>query len=328
MRFAKSKKMTIGLSKRQLLLTYGFNARTIETLLAQGILRLLPGGTPLRQKIDPESLSALVEGEHYVICKLCGAYQSKLTPKHLKHCSNVSLEEYQDKFVGAPLLSEISKLAHIKTKDQREKQSEKLKLRFKTPEGDLTRDQISKAAKKMQAGPYGKRAAEHLTNMNRSLEGRARISEEVTKRYASGWNAAKKWHLEHKEESQQRAAFARRFILRKRTKPHLVFKEALQQAKLFGFQTEFEVGFYAIDEARPDLKLALEIDGCYWHGCLTCGFSGVFGTQKHDKSKETFLRNRGWEILHIKECEIKKSKALCISKVQEAVLRLESINDK
>ena len=81
---------------------------------------------------------------------------------------------------------------------------------------------------------------------------------------------------------------------------------------LIGFITEFEYGHYAIDEADPLAKIAVEIDGCYWHGCVRCDFEGDKRIKLIDKKKTTYLKNRGWVIIRIKEHEIKKDPYTCI----------------
>lgn len=53
-----------GLSKRQMTLQFGFNSDLVETLLEEEVLHLLPCCTPLRQKIDSDSLGNLVENVH------------------------------------------------------------------------------------------------------------------------------------------------------------------------------------------------------------------------------------------------------------------------
>jgi hypothetical protein len=59
---------------------------------------------------------------------------------------------------------------------QKAHQSKVLKDRFKTPEGEVTRRQISDAAKRLQASEYGFKAAEHLRKMNNSFESKEATS--------------------------------------------------------------------------------------------------------------------------------------------------------
>lgn len=311
--------MTRGLSKRSVCLQYGFNLRALETLIDEGVLAILPGCTPLRPLIDPIGLNRLQEGLHFVRCLECGAAQAIIHSKHLRACSGMTSAEYIGRYPHAPMMSESCRGHKAKTQEQRQVQSRKLKTRFQTPDGEITRHQISEASIRMQSGPIGIRAAEHLRWMAQSPDGRERSRIQSRAMYAAGKNPSRDWHWAHRAESLDRAAHARRHILRKRTKPHLGFKAALEASGVPGFITEFEVGYHAIDEARPDLRLAVEVDGCYWHGCPDCGFPGVSGTQAHDRSKETFLRNRGWDVIHVRECEIKLDIQSCISRVKMAV---------
>jgi len=302
------------MNKKQALSVLKMNFKLLETLIEEGILACDSSGD-----IDPESFVCLEENFHFVFCLECGARVALLNGKHLKSCSGMTQAAYLEKHPGAAVLSGMSAAFKTKTEDQKRAQSEKLKARFQTPEGEVTRQQISEASKKMQASEYGEIAAEHLRTMTRSPEGRARISKQMFARYASGWNPVKDWHAANKEESKQRAFHARSFIQKKKSKPHLAFKAAMEEAGLLGFETECPVGYYHIDEARPDLKLSVEIDGCFWHGCVDCGFPGTPGIKKTDKRKTTFLLNRGWTILRFNVCVIKKDLAGCLDKVRQSV---------
>ena len=315
----------MGLSKRQVLLKYGFNAALLETLITEGVLTLEPGGNRLRQQIDPDSLSHLKEPEHYVVCRCCGALQALVHATHLQQCSGISVKEYTARFPAAPVLSKLCARNKSKTPEQKLAQSETLKARFQTPEGETTRLLIAENARRVMLEGYKAQATAHLLRINQSPEGRERARKQAVEMYASGVNHAKDWHHDHREESLSRAAHARRFNTRKCTKPHMTLKAALEAGGVTGFVTECEVGYYAIDEARPDIRLAVEMDGCYWHGCVLCGFEGHPGNQRTYKSKETFLTRRGWQILHIMEHDVKADLPLCVQRVREAVAsRLET----
>jgi hypothetical protein len=111
--------------------------------------------------------------------------------------------------------------------------------------------------------------------------------------YASGVNYAKDWHHDHREESLSWAAHARRFNTRKCTKPHMALKAALEAGGITGFVTECEVGYYAIDEARPDIRLAVEMGGCYWHGCALVRLRGTSGQPTHIQVQRDVLDTSG-----------------------------------
>jgi hypothetical protein len=142
----------MGMSKRQVLLKYGFNPALLETLIADGILSLLPDGTPLRPQIDPDSLTNLKAPDHYVICMCCGAFQALVHSAHLQKCSGISVKEYVARFPEAPVLSGLCARNKSKTSEQKLAQSKTLKARFQTPAGEITRAQIAEHAKLVMAG--------------------------------------------------------------------------------------------------------------------------------------------------------------------------------
>ena len=80
------------------------------------------------------------------------------------------------------------------------------------------------------------------------------------------------------------------------------------------FQTEFLLGYYRIDEADPKLKLAVEVDGCYWHGCVDCGFPGLRSNHSLDKRKNSYLESQGWRVLRLKEHEINLDVESCVER--------------
>jgi len=233
----------------------------------------------------------------------------------------MSLAEYVQRHPQALLYSEDTLQNKQKSEAQKQAQSKKLIERFQTEAGALTKKQIAEAAKKMQQGPYGKIVAEHLRKLNRDPEMRARIDAKTRERYARGENPAKEWHASHREESLERAFYARQHQ-KKMSKPHAALKEAMVQAGLLSFVTEFEIGYYAIDEARGDIKLAVELDGCYFHGCQKCGLPGLPNNHRLDKSKDSYLTKRGWVVLCISECDVKKNLPQCIERIQQEVSRL------
>ena len=58
------------------------------------------------------------------------------------------------------------------------------------------------------------------------------------------------------------------------------------------FEDQFQLGFYSIDIAFPDIKLAVEIDGEYWHSLPS--------VVAKDKRKNSYIRNYcGWDLLRI-----------------------------
>lgn len=98
------------------------------------------------------------------------------------------------------------------------------------------------------------------------------------------------------------------------SKLHLKVKLAMEEAGIH-LTTHVPIGFYVVDEADPIRKIAVEINGCYWHSCPVCKFAGP-GKARIDKAKRTYLANRGWTLIEIWEHEWRTEPAACISRIR------------
>jgi very-short-patch-repair endonuclease len=266
----------------------------------------------------------LIEGEHYVICRECLAQLAAITDMHLKACCGMSFKDYVARYPGVATESTWCKSSRARTPEQREKQSRTLKDRFKTPEGEITREAIRAAAHRMQESGYRERAAEHLRKLNQEPARR----EATKKRTTAMWQDPKfreeraAWVEANRGYVEESAANARQH-LKSTSKVHTLFKEALLVAGVTALQSEYSLGPYHLDEACPEIKLAVEVDGCYWHGCPDCGFVAQRRNRNIDARKGSYLRNRGWRVIHVRECQLKKDLSACIAIVKEA-LNVES----
>ena len=300
----------------------GMNSSHIRELVDRGALTIDPASTPLRPKFYREEVLGLVEGKHYVVCVECGGWAGQISPKHLKVCSKIDLEEYKRRHPFAPLLCAVVSENKAKTEEQRTRQSETLKARFQTAEGEITRGQIRDASLRLMGSGYREVLINRVTKMNRSAERRQAVSRETKVRWASGSQrtSVEGWHRKNRSLSLRGIAKARKHInpehirnhlhklhSTKTSQLHLNLKALLLQAGLYDFETESRVGPFDIDEACGELRLAVEVDGCYWHGCLQCGFSGNPKTLANDKRKSAYLKAMGWKVLRIPEHLIRKS---------------------
>ena len=69
----------------------------------------------------------------------------------------------------------------------------------------------------------------------------------------------------------------------------------------------------AVDILFPGVKLAVFVDGCYWHGCPSHGTSPktnseywvpkIARTRLRDQLNDEVLRTAGWEPIHVWEHE-------------------------
>ena len=307
------------LSKRKFRLRFQMNQRLVETLLREGVLLAAHGG------IDLESAGRMQEGFHYVKCMECGSRLALVTGKHLKACSGIDQSTYKVRWPEAPLLSKLSAQRKAKTDQQKKSQSDRLKARFQTPAGAVTRQQISEAARRLMDSGYRDKVAKHLRALGKDPKIRALRSDTLQQRWDHGdlREVVERWHKDHRQTSLAMAAYARKH-LQKTSRLHLGFKQALENAGVKGFLTEHPVGFYSIDEANPQLKIAVEVDGCYWHGCPVCGFPGVGDILRLDRRKTTYLTRRGWTMLRFRGHEIRGSLPRCIQRVRDKIAILEA----
>jgi DNA mismatch endonuclease (patch repair protein) len=73
---------------------------------------------------------------------------------------------------------------------------------------------------------------------------------------------------------------------------------------------------------RPDFafrnqKVAVFVDGCFWHGCPRCfrlpkqnrAFwkAKIEGNRRRDRSVDGRLRRLGWKVIRIRECRLKNA---------------------
>jgi DNA mismatch endonuclease (patch repair protein) len=310
-------------SKLSVTKLYGFNLRSIENFVDAGII--VASGTGIVES----SLAGLKEGEHYVLCRSCGSHQSAILPKHVKACGGLTVTQYRSRWPDAPLASSFTDKRREKSEDQKQTQSKKLKDRFQTEAGEQTRAEISEASKRMQASGYREKAAAHLRQLNQQPEVRAQRGREAQARWDSGEQRQliEAYHQDHRDEVLASAMHARGFIQSTFTKPHQRLEQALLDAGLQELQREYLVGYYRVDEALPEQKLAVEMDGCYWHGCPVCGYAGRAENIKLDKRKQTYLMRHGWTVVRIREHELRDLDA-CVQKVKEALQNLGVSNGR
>jgi DNA mismatch endonuclease (patch repair protein) len=70
------------------------------------------------------------------------------------------------------------------------------------------------------------------------------------------------------------------------------------------------------DFAFPKWKLAVFVDGCFWHGCSRCfrlpkqnrlfWRAKIEGNRRRDRSVNGRLKKLGWKVIRIRECQLRK----------------------
>ena len=100
-------------------------------------------------------------------------------------------------------------------------------------------------------------------------------------------------------------------------------KEMLKRKILFSKQYLVEDKFVC-DFAIPELKIAIEADGDYWHAnpkfynSLGQGIRQKRNVQK-DKYEKIYLGERGWLLLRFYESEIKSDVGKCVDEIEKAI---------
>jgi len=83
------------------------------------------------------------------------------------------------------------------------------------------------------------------------------------------------------------------------------------------------------DFVFPDLRVAVFVDGCFWHGCRRCGHTAIKnnalywrekieGNVRRDRKTDRSLRRGGWTVIRIWEHQISASLEKVIEEVAAA----------
>ena len=113
----------------------------------------------------------------------------------------------------------------------------------------------------------------------------------------------------------------------KNTKPEILLRKALWEEGIRGYRLNWKKAPGRPDIAFPGKKIAIFINGCYWHRCPKCDLplpkSNVqFWKDKFDKNiardkkKNKELLDLGWNVLVFWECDIKSDIYTCFDKIE------------
>jgi DNA mismatch endonuclease, patch repair protein len=114
----------------------------------------------------------------------------------------------------------------------------------------------------------------------------------------------------------------------KNTKPELWLRKALWKEGIRGYRLHWKKVPGSPDIAFPNRKLAIFVNGCYWHRCPHCKLSlpksnSAFWKEKFDKNIERdkrkieLLKKSGWNVIVIWECMIKKDILGCVNIIKK-----------
>ena len=113
----------------------------------------------------------------------------------------------------------------------------------------------------------------------------------------------------------------------KNTKPEIVLRKVLWNSDVRGYRLNWKKAPGRPDIAFPGKKVAIFINGCYWHRCPKCDLplpksNTQFWKDKFDKNiardkkKNEELVDLGWNVLVFWECDIKSNIIDCFKDIK------------
>jgi len=117
----------------------------------------------------------------------------------------------------------------------------------------------------------------------------------------------------------------------KNTKPELLVRKALWNSGVRGYRLNWKKAPGRPDIAFPGKKIAIFVNGCFWHRCERCytnlpKTNTEFWLNKFTKNKDRDahknqeLLSLGWTVITIWECDIKNSLSTIVEMVKNKFL--------
>lgn len=133
--------------------------------------------------------------------------------------------------------------------------------------------------------------------------------------------------------SEVRSRTMRAVRSRRNESTELAFARVLREHKITGWRRHLPLSGRP-DFSWPSLRIAVFVDGCFWHGCPRCYTSPktnkafwvekVESNRRRDKRVTAQLRRMGWKVVRIWECRVASGTSL--RRLQEALLeRLDDV---
>jgi DNA mismatch endonuclease (patch repair protein) len=121
----------------------------------------------------------------------------------------------------------------------------------------------------------------------------------------------------------------------KNTAPELMLRALLREAGYPGYRIHWKGAPGHPDVAYPGRRIAIFVNGCYWHRCPHCDpptpkRNAEFWTAKflanedRDTRQTAMLEGDGWTVLTIWECEIKREPRTALARILDALHKADS----
>lgn len=116
----------------------------------------------------------------------------------------------------------------------------------------------------------------------------------------------------------------------KNTKPEVFFRKTLRLNGLGGYRLNWKKAIGKPDIAYPGNKVAIFINGCFWHRCQLCNpktpknnyeyWQKKFQTNiERDLTNELKLISNGWKVFTVWECQLKQDLSQILQDIKSAV---------
>lgn len=118
------------------------------------------------------------------------------------------------------------------------------------------------------------------------------------------------------------------------TAPEVALRRAVHRLGLRFRVHRRLAGRFSVDFDLPRFRLAVLVDGCFWHGCPQHGPTGFRGpnsdrwaakldeNRARDRRCNDLLQQQGWKVLRLWECEIRDDVEACARVVRDHCHRL------
>jgi len=120
------------------------------------------------------------------------------------------------------------------------------------------------------------------------------------------------------------------------TRPEIELRRAVHRLGLRFRLRRRLAGLTTPDFVLPGPRVAVYVDGCFWHGCPTHGARSFRGPNRRlweqkisdnrarDARNTRILTEDRWTVMRFWECQVRTDPAACAARVLEAVRRRHS----
>jgi DNA mismatch endonuclease (patch repair protein) len=116
------------------------------------------------------------------------------------------------------------------------------------------------------------------------------------------------------------------------TKPELLLRRLLREAGYSGYRLHWQQAPGTPDIAYPGRKVAIFVNGCFWHRCPRCTLAmpkshsefwerKFIRNQERDARKTRELDDTGWRVMTVWECELRARPAEVLASISAELSR-------